>query len=98
MGHYPGEYGLWDFLIMPRWMRFVERFRKSRTEAKALHPLLARMIGERRSDAYAGDRDLLWRLAHAAERDTGERLSVPEIEDEALTLGSTSVTSLQVYS
>ena len=98
MGHYPGEYGLFDFLTMPRWLRFLDRFRKSRTAAKALHPLLDRMIAERRGDGYAGGNDLLWRLAHASDRDTGERLSVPEIEDETLTLGSTSVTSLQVYS
>jgi cytochrome P450 len=98
MGHYPGEYGLFDFLSMPRWLRFVDRFRKSRAEAKLLHPLLERMILERQRPDYAGGKDLLWRLANARDRDTGEGLSVAEIEDEALTLGSTSVTSLQVYS
>jgi cytochrome P450 len=98
MGHFPGEYGLFDFLTMPRWLRFIDRFRKSRAEAKLLHPLLERMITERRSEQYAGGKDLLWRLANARDRDTGEGLSVAEIEDEALTLGSTSVTSLQVYS
>ncbi len=98
MGHYPGEYGLFDFLTMPGWLRFVNRFRKSRAEARALHPLLERMIAERRSEAYAGGKDLLWRLANARDRETGERLGVAEIEDEALTLGSTSVTSLQAYS
>ena len=98
MGHYPGEYGLFDFLTMPRWLRFIDRFRKSRAEAEALHPLLERMIAERRSAGYAGGKDLLWRLANARDRDTGETLTIPEIEDEALTLGSTSVTSLQAYS
>ena len=71
---------------------------KSRAEAKALHPLLERMINARRSEGYAGSKDLLWRLANARDRDTGEILTIPEIEDEALTLGSTSVTSLQAYS
>ena len=98
MGHYPGEYGLFDFLTMPRWLRFVDRFRKSRAEARLLHPLLERMILERRRPDYAGSKDLLWRLANSRDRETGEGLSVAEIEDEALTLGSTSVTSLQVYS
>ena len=98
MGHYPGEYGLFDFLTMPRWLRFLDRFRKSRAEAKALHPLLARMIAERRSSDYSGGNDLLWRIANARDRQTGEGLSIAEAEDEALTLGSTSVTSLQVYS
>src|SRR5260370_4112965 len=27
MGHYPGEYGLFDFLTIPRWLRFGDRFR-----------------------------------------------------------------------
>ena len=98
MGHYPGAYGLLDFLSAPRWLRFLDRFGKSRAEAATLHPLLERMILERRGDAYAGGKDLLWRLANARDRETGERLSLAEIEDEALTLGSTSVTSLQVYS
>src|SRR2546423_7641661 len=98
MGHYPCEYWLFDVLTMPRWLRFIDRFRKSRAEAKALHPLLARMITERRSEAYSGGKDLLWRLANARDRDTRETLTIPELEDEVLTLGSTSVTSLQAYS
>jgi cytochrome P450 len=63
-----------------------------------LHPLLARMLAERREPAYRGPPDLLWRLANARDRQTGESLSIPELEDEVLTLGSTSVTSLQAYS
>jgi cytochrome P450 len=98
MGHYPGEYGLFDFLTMPRWLRFIDRFRKSRREANALHPLLARMLSERREPGYRGPQDLLWRLANARDRQTGESLSIAELEDEVLTLGSTSVTSLQAYS
>jgi cytochrome P450 len=98
MGHYPGEYGLFDFLTMPRWLRFIDRFRKSRREAKLLHPLLARMLAKRRQPGYAGPQDLLWRLATARDRQTGEMLSIAELEDEVLTLGSTSVTSLQAYS
>src|SRR6185437_13350429 len=52
----------------------------------------------RRDPGYAGGHDLLWRLAQAKDRQTGEALTIPELEDEVLTLGSTSVTSLQVYS
>ncbi|HVC53561.1 MAG TPA: cytochrome P450 [Stellaceae bacterium] len=98
MGHFPGKYGFVDFMPLPRWLHFVDRFRKSRGAARHLHPLLERLIGERRRDDYAGGRDLLWRIAHARDRQSGERLTVPELEDEALTLGSTSVTALQVYS
>jgi len=95
MGHYPGKYSALDFLPLPRWF---ERFGKSKAEARRLHPALAALFAARRSDAYAGGRDLLWRLAQAGDRRTGERLSPAELEDEALTLASTSVTPLQVYS
>src|SRR2546423_15208631 len=95
MGHYPCEYWLFDVLTMPRWLRFIDRFRKSRAEAKALHPLLARMITERRSEGYAGGKDLLWRLANARGRDTGENPTIPGIEEEGVAPGSTPVTSLQ---
>ena len=98
MGHYPGKYGFLDFCPLPRWLRFVDRYRKSRREARELHPLLARMIEARRRREYTGGQDLLWRLANARDRQSGEQLTVPELEDETLTLGSTSVTSLQVYS
>lgn len=98
MGHYPGRYGFLDFMPLPRWARFIDHFRKSRREARELHPLLERMIAARRDPAYAGGKDLLWRLAQAKDRQTGEALTIAELEDEVLTLGSTSVTSLQVYS
>lgn len=98
MGHYPGRYGFLDWIPLPGWMRFVDRYRKSRREARELHPLLERLIEARRDERYAGERDLLWRLSQARHRQTGDVLPVAEIEDEALTLGSTSVTSLQVYS
>lgn len=96
--HHPGEYGLFDFLMMPGWLRVLDRFGKGRAEAQAYHPLLEPMIAARRSAAYAGGRDLLWRLANARDRETGARLGVAEIEDEVLTLCSTSVTTLHVYS
>src|SRR6266480_7167126 len=76
MGHYPGEYGLFDFLTMPRWLRFIDRFRKSRRKARALHPLLARMLAGRREPGYRGPQDLLWRLANAPDRQTGESPSI----------------------
>jgi cytochrome P450 len=98
MGHYPGRYGFLDFMPLPRWARFIDDFRKSRREARTLHPLLDRMIAARRDPDYRGGEDLLWRLAQAKDRQTGTGLTIAELEDEVLTLGSTSVTSLQVYS
>jgi cytochrome P450 len=98
MGHFPGEYGLLDFFPLPRRLWLVERLSKSSAEARDLHPVLARMLEARQREDYAGDADLMYRLAQARDRDTGETMTMPELADEALTLGSTSVTSLQVYS
>ncbi len=98
MGHHPGEYGLFDFLATWGWLRFLDRFRKSQKEAKTYHPLLAAMIQKRRAADYTGGKDLLWRIANARDRETGARLDLAELEDEALTLASTSVTALHVYS
>src|SRR5204862_5269869 len=71
------------------------RFRKTRIEAANSAPLLDGLIAERRREDYAGRKDLLWRLADARDRDTGERLSAAELHDEILTLGATSATSLR---
>jgi len=95
MGHYPGKYGFTDFAPLPR---FLQRYRKSKTEARAMHPVLETAFAARRRDDYAGGRDLMCRMARARDRQTGESLTMAELEDEALTLGSTSVTSLQAYS
>ena len=95
LGQYPGPYGWADLLPTPRWLRFLDRQRTTRLEAADFAPLLDRLIAERRSPGYAGSRDLLWRLANARDRDTGEGLSVAELHDEILTLGATSATSLR---
>ncbi|MBV8890008.1 MAG: cytochrome P450 [Alphaproteobacteria bacterium] len=95
MGQYPGPYGLFDLLPPPRRLRFLDLRRKTRIEAARYAPLLDRLVAERRSENYSGSRDLIWRLANAQDRDTGERLSVGELHDEILTLGATSATSLR---
>jgi cytochrome P450 len=95
LGQYPGPYGWADLLPTPRWLRFLDRQRTTRLEAADFAPLLDRLIAERRDPLYAGRRDLLWRLANARDRDTGEGLSVVELHDEILTLGATSATSLR---
>jgi cytochrome P450 len=95
MGQYPGPYGVLDLLPTPGWLRFLDRFRKTRIEAARYAPLLDRLIAERREPGYAGRKDLLWRLANARDRDTGEGLGTAELHDEILTLGATSATSLR---
>jgi cytochrome P450 len=95
MGQYPGRYGPIDLLPTPDWLRPLDRWRKTRIAAARFAPVLDRLIGERREPGYAGRRDLLWRLANARDRDTGEGLSRDELHDEMLTLGATSATSLR---
>jgi cytochrome P450 len=95
LGQYPGPYGWADLLPTPRWLHFLDRQRTTRLEAADFAPLLDRLIAERRSPGYAGRNDLLWRLANARDRDTGDQLSVAELHDEILTLGATSATSLR---
>ena len=95
MGQYPGPYGALDLLPTPGWLRPLDRWRKTRIEAARFAPLLDRLIAERRDPDYAGRRDLLWRLANARDRDTGDRLGRAELHDEILTLGATSATSLR---
>ncbi len=95
MGQYPGPYSLLDLLPTPSWLRPLDRFRKTRVEARNYAPLLDRLIAERRDPSYAGRRDLLWRLANARDRETGEGLGTAELHDEILTLGATSATSLR---
>lgn len=95
MGQYPGPYGMLDLLPTPGWLRVLDRYRKTRIEAARFAPVLDRLIGERRNPDYTGRQDLLWRLANARDRDTGEGLSTAELHDEILTLGATSATSLR---
>ena len=95
MGQYPGPYGPLDLMPTPAWLRPLDRWRKTRIAAAQYAPELDRLIKERRDPNYAGRRDLLWRLANARDRDTGEGLSRDELHDEMLTLGATSATSLR---
>lgn len=97
LGQYPGKYSLLDFLAAPRPLRFIERWRKSRTEVAEFVPLIDRLIADRRRPGYDGPQDLLCRIATAAERQTGAHLTEAELRDEILTLGATSATPLRVF-
>ncbi|WP_376091340.1 cytochrome P450 [Roseomonas sp. CCTCC AB2023176] len=49
---------------------------------------LIRLVRERLDPAYAGPRDMIWRIAHGLDRRTGRGLAVEEIRDEAATLAT----------
>ena len=95
MGRYPEKYSVLDLFPAPPWLRFIERRRKSRSGVDRYYPLLDRLIAARRDPNYAGGRDLLWRLAHIPDRQTGRLLTDAEIRDEVLTLSATAATPLR---
>ena len=97
LGQYPGRYSLVDFMPLPGWLRRLGGGRTSRARTQEFHPLLDRLIAARRRADYAGPPDLLWRLANARDRETGEPMSLDEVRDEALTLGATSATPLRLF-
>ncbi|HKS89980.1 MAG TPA: cytochrome P450 [Stellaceae bacterium] len=97
LGQYPGRYSLFDFLPTPRWLHALDPGRRSRARVAEFRPLFDRLIAERRRADYEGPRDLLWRLANARDRDTGDGLSAEELRDEAFTLGATAATPLRIF-
>jgi cytochrome P450 len=98
MGVYPGRFSILDFLPLPRWVHGIDRFRKARVHPRTYYPVIDRLIAERRSPDYAGEQDLMWKLAHARDRNTGELFTLPELRDETLTLGSTAATPVRPLS
>ena len=63
-----------DLLPVPDWVK--ERISSARQspERRALRMELRTLIEERRAPGYAGAQDLLWRIGHATDRETGETL------------------------
>lgn len=82
----PRKPRLLDLLPMPAWL--VDRVSPARQsdERVALREDLLAMVSERTGGDYAGPRDLLWRIAHGIDRETGQPLSLPEMRDEASSL------------
>jgi len=95
MGRYPEKYSPFDALPLPRWLRFIDRFRNSRSGIEPFYTLLDRLVTARQQPDYAGAKDFLWRLANTPERSTGRPLTLPEIRDEVLTLAAASLTPVR---
>ena len=98
MAKYPGKFSLFDVLPVPASLGFLAKLLGGRKEAQQFDPLLRELIADRRRADYAGGQDLLWRLAQAQDRVTGEGLTDAELCDEVLTLANTAVTPLRVLS
>lgn len=88
---------LLDILPMPVWMTDIVSSARPPPERVALREGLLALLKERLDPAYVGPRDLLWRLAHAVDRDSGQPLPLPEARDEAsslVTAGDATVRAL----
>ena len=79
----PGKPKVLDVMPMPEWLRDLVSPARLSPERAALRDSLGVLVTERRADGYDGPRDLLWRIAHARDRETGEPLSFDEARDEA---------------
>jgi cytochrome P450 len=88
LGRFPENYGPLDLLPLPRWLYFLDRWRRPRSGLEEYCALLDELFAERRSENYAGGNDLLWRMATARDRETGRQLSADELRDEVLTLAA----------
>ncbi len=79
----PGKPRPLDVLPMPDWLRDLISPARLSPERAALRETLTSLVAERLADGYDGPRDLLWRIAHATDRATGQRLPLDEACDEA---------------
>lgn len=97
LGQYPGRYSLFDFVSPPPWLRFLRPAQTARDAIADVAALIDRLAAARRVPGYTGPRDLLWRIAKAADPQTGAMLDTDELRDEVLTLGATAATPLRVF-
>lgn len=95
MGRYPERYRVLDLVPLPSRLRFVARWRRGRSGIEPYYKLLDRLIAARRDPDYTGAKDLIWRLVHTPDRQTGRLLTDGEIRDEVLTLSATAATPLR---
>jgi cytochrome P450 len=95
LGRYPEKYAWIDALPLPRWLNFIDRYRRSRTGLEPHYALLDRLIEQRQRGNYEGGKDLLWRLISGRDRQTGRPLSQAEVRDESLTLAAAAQTPLR---
>jgi cytochrome P450 len=75
-----------DIVPKPEWVsKLLVRRRLEGSKAEADAQLRA-LIAERLQPDYAGGQDLLWRLAHAEDRQTGVPFTAEEARDEAASI------------
>lgn len=85
LSQFPREPRLIDFVPLPGWLELLRPRDAKKDEITAYDGLLDELIAERLDPGFSGSRDVIWRLAHAQDRSSGERLSPLEVRDEAAT-------------
>jgi cytochrome P450 len=82
----PRKVRLVDIVPLPARVSDALRSIRPPPERMARRGALQTLLEERLAPDYAGSHDLLWRLAHAEDRDTGRPLPIAEMRDEAASL------------
>jgi len=86
LAKFPRKPRLADFLPASRWLEPLRQRDKRQQEVVGFDDLLYALIDERLDSTYEGPHDLIWRLAHAQDRRTGDRLTRTEVRDEAASM------------
>ncbi|WP_020178469.1 cytochrome P450 [Methylopila sp. M107] len=74
-----------DLVPKPKWLHDMLTSAPE-PESIAANAKLDRLIATRRDPAYAGPKDLIWRIIHAVDRESNEPLPPSEARDEAASL------------
>ncbi len=83
LSRFPRKPRLVDFTALGPWVEPLRPIAQRGQGIAVFDGLLYRLIDERADAAYAGPRDLIWRLVHLRDRKTGEPLPRTEVRDEA---------------
>lgn len=86
LAKYPRKPRLVDFTALGPLLDPLRPAAQRGIKIAAFDELLYRLIDARRSDAYQGPRDLIWRLCHRPDRKSGDRLTRSEVRDEAASM------------
>lgn len=84
----PRKPEFFDVLPIPAALRPLVSSGRQTTERARLSGRLREMIEQRMRPDFGGARDLLWRIAHTADRKTGETLPLNEMRDEAASIAA----------
>lgn len=83
-----------DIVPKPSWLSRMLTGAPS-PQSIAANATLDRLIAARRDPAYTGRRDLIWRVVHGIDRDTGRPLPPAEARDEVASLVNGGVASVR---